>query len=106
VLFPLSQPCVLTAAGGGGRRRQPNKEEHKTFPLVAAGYIAHWGFLAAFVTLCMHVQVATRLLSTCPPLYWFAAHLCTGKHARLVWTYFLVYGSLGFVLFPRFYPWT
>ena len=52
---------------------------------------------------CRHVR---RLLSTCPPLYWFAAELCRGKHARWVWTYFLAYGALGYILFAQFYPWT
>lgn len=89
------------------KRKQRTKRRLETFPSAAAVYIAHWGFLAAFALLFMHVQVATRLLSTCPPLYWFAAQLCRDqRRARLVWMYWLTFCVLGYVLFPRFYPWT
>mmetsp|Transcript_643 Transcript_643/g.1877 ORF Transcript_643/g.1877 Transcript_643/m.1877 type:complete len:427 (+) Transcript_643:157-1437(+) len=75
-------------------------------PLDAAIYMAHWAFLAAYATFFMHVQVSTRLLSSCPALYWWAASLCVRGHSRAVWTYFLSYAALGLVLFPQFYPWT
>ncbi|KAK7086657.1 hypothetical protein SK128_022209 [Halocaridina rubra] len=39
-------------------------------------YTAHSLCLCAFCVLCIHVQVTTRLLcSSCPVVYWFAAHL-------------------------------
>ena len=84
------------------------RHQRATFPLAAAVYIAQWGFLAGFAMLGMHVQVATRLLSTCPPLYWFAAQLCyrQRRYAQWIWLYFLGYAALGYVLFPQFYPWT
>lgn len=34
-----------------------------------------WGFLGTFALFFMHVQVVTRLISACPALYWWAAHL-------------------------------
>ncbi|KAG0726387.1 GPI mannosyltransferase 2 [Chionoecetes opilio] len=41
-------------------------------------YTAHSLCLCAFCVLCIHVQVTTRLLcSSCPVVYWFAAHLVT-----------------------------
>ena len=91
-----------------GKPVQVRKQQRTTFPLAAAVYIAHWGFLAAFAMVGMHVQVATRLLSTCPPLYWFAAQLCyrRRRYAQLIWLYFLGYAALGYVLFPQFLPWT
>lgn len=90
-----------------GQTSQKKEGQKATYPLAAAVYIAHWAFLAAFALLFVHVQVATRLLSICPPLYWFTAQLCRKpRYARLIWTYFLVYGVLGCILFPQFYPWT
>ena len=58
----------------------------------------------------LHAQVATRFLSACPPLYWYAAHLTRsgGRPGlrRAVWAFFLCYGALGTLFFPNFYPWT
>jgi len=58
----------------------------------------------------LHAQVATRFLSACPPLYWYAAHLTRsgGRPGlrRAVWAFFLGYGALGTLFFPNFYPWT
>jgi hypothetical protein len=75
--------------------------------------------------------VATRFLSaSCPPLYWFAAHLLLyggggsssraptamggkdgsggagGAIGALLWGYCWAFASLGAVMFPNFYPWT
>lgn len=103
----LKSESLVAVAANAGCAAQRKGRQAATFPLAAAVYIAHWGFLAAFALLFMHVQVATRLLSTCPPLYWFAAQLCLKqRRARAIWTYFLGYAAMGYVLFPRFYPWT
>lgn len=71
-----------------------------------APYVFHWGFLTLFAVLFMHVQVSTRLLSACPPLYWWAATLCSSGWSRPVWGYFMLYNVLGCILFTNFYPWT
>nr|XP_053653023.1 GPI mannosyltransferase 2-like isoform X2 [Cherax quadricarinatus] len=43
-------------------------------------YTAHSLCLCAFCVLCIHVQVTTRLLcSSCPVVYWFAAHLISDQ---------------------------
>uniref|UniRef100_A0A7I4A4Y9 GPI mannosyltransferase 2 n=1 Tax=Physcomitrium patens TaxID=3218 RepID=A0A7I4A4Y9_PHYPA len=65
-----------------------------------------------FVATCiMHVQVATRFLSVCPPIYWYAAHLMKSSVkeisiGRIIWTYYLSFLGLGSLLFINFYPFT
>ncbi|GJP62318.1 hypothetical protein CLOP_g19398, partial [Closterium sp. NIES-67] len=85
-------------------------------------------FTTAVATLVMHVQVATRFLSSSPPLYWFLAHLLTtattkqSQPGRLSlvkgsqrWGFFisrawigasLGYAMIGSLLFINFYPFT
>ncbi|XP_078471533.1 GPI alpha-1,6-mannosyltransferase 2 [Lampetra planeri] len=44
-------------------------------------YVAHLAAMLLFGLTCMHVQVLTRFLaSSCPAVYWFAAHLTLGRH--------------------------
>ncbi|KAG7392083.1 hypothetical protein PHYPSEUDO_002307 [Phytophthora pseudosyringae] len=81
-------------------------------------YYVHWLFLVVNALLVVHIQVTTRLLCACPPLFWHPAALicdCTVKrkaspvltsYGRLVVGYFLLFTVLGSVLFPSFYPWT
>ena len=77
--------------------------------VAARPHVALWALLAVAAALLMHVQVATRLLSACPALYWYLAHL-TGSGprwpGRLVWVWSLGYAAVGTVLFVNFYPWT
>lgn len=98
-------------------------------------FIVVWGILVVTGLLFIHVQVITRFLSSCPPVYWFAASLFleedddensrrsgdtkekkekettavvvggTVTQRMLLW-YFLGYSLLGCILFPNFYPWT
>lgn len=86
-----------------------------------APYYAHWLFLLVNALLVVHIQVTTRLLCACPPLFWAPAAAAiretagksTGRRestmstrGKLVVGYFLLYTILGSVLFPAFYPWT
>ncbi|TYZ62763.1 hypothetical protein PybrP1_004162 [[Pythium] brassicae (nom. inval.)] len=89
-----------------------------------APYYAHWLFLLVNALLVVHIQVTTRLLCACPPLFWAPAAFAvrevssTGDRnagttvskmstkGALVVGYFLLYTVLGSVLFPAFYPWT
>lgn len=88
-------------------------------------YYVHWLFLLVNALLVVHIQVTTRLLCACPPLFWApAASILTKEYdektsgedggssrtltvkGNLVVGYFLLYNVLGAVLFPSFYPWT
>ncbi|KAL7682068.1 putative GPI mannosyltransferase 2 [Plasmopara halstedii] len=82
-------------------------------------YYIHWLFLVVNALLFVHIQVATRLLTACPSLFWHPATLICDdsglkknvspaltRYGRLVVGYFLLFTILGSVLFPSFYPWT
>ncbi|XP_024024329.1 GPI mannosyltransferase 2 isoform X2 [Morus notabilis] len=72
--------------------------------------ILHLGFLAATAFFVMHVQVATRFLSSSPSLYWFASYLMRSPSSRrwgyMIWAYSAAYILLGSLLFSNFYPFT
>ena len=76
----------------------------------AAPLVYHWALMTAVALLAMHVNVATRFLSACPPLYWHTAQVVRrgggGAAARLVWLWCFAYIALGCLMFPNFYPWT
>eukprot|EP00976_Prorocentrum_cordatum_P117412 1196304-Prorocentrum_minimum.AAC.10 len=72
-------------------------------------YVFQWAAMVLVATFVMNVQVATRFLASgCPPLYWYAAHLCHTQPfaGRAIWAYFLGYLVVGTMLFVNFYPWT
>lgn len=73
-----------------------------------AVFIYQWAFMVLFAALVMHVQVATRFLSTLLPWYWWAAQLLLQRKgvAPWLWGYCFGYMALGAVLFPNFLPWT
>ncbi|KAF5799435.1 putative GPI mannosyltransferase 2 [Helianthus annuus] len=56
----------------------------------------------------MHVQVATRFLSSSPPIYWFASYVLTSHKGwgYLIWGYSAAYILIGTLLFSNFYPFT
>ena len=73
-----------------------------------APYLVVWAVMAAAAALVMHVQVATRFLSTTPAPYWFLAKegKISAATRRATCAYFLAFGLLGTLMFPAFYPWT
>jgi phosphatidylinositol glycan class V len=74
-----------------------------------AVFVVHWLVLTLVALAVMHVQVATRFLSSCAPLYWFAALLMLHQGAVLrwlLWWYCFAYMGVGAVMFINFYPWT
>ncbi|KAL2344693.1 hypothetical protein Fmac_005978 [Flemingia macrophylla] len=106
------------------RRKNVNKGDTanvaiESAPAVCSGYLSasvlpfvlHLGFMACSAFFVMHVQVATRFLSACPPLYWFASYIMA-YHAKgfrwgyIVWAYSIAYIFLGSLLFSNFYPFT
>jgi len=102
--------------GSGGERTPPPPPPAAPAPAAARGFfrpeatvfVVHWGAMALLALLAMHVQVATRFLSSCAPIYWYAAHLQQGspRAARWLWAYCLAYMTLGALMMPNFYPWT
>ncbi|KAG6963049.1 hypothetical protein JG687_00006806 [Phytophthora cactorum] len=86
--------------------------------IVLSMHALHGYFRVVNALLVVHIQVTTRLLCACPPLFWHPAMLMCDptvkrkaspvltSYGRLVVGYFLLFTVLGSVLFPSFYPWT
>ena len=69
----------------------------------------HWAVMVAVTCAIMNVQVSTRFLSTCAPIYLMVAHLTQkkGRERQAYWIlgFFATYAGLGCILFPNHYPW-
>lgn len=91
-----SQACTCASAQG-------------YYSTETAVFVIHWLLLTLVCLAVMHIQVATRFLSSCAPLYWFAALLIrhrSGWLGWLLWLYCFTFMGLGAVYFTNFYPWT
>ncbi|XP_073142447.1 uncharacterized protein [Henckelia pumila] len=80
-------------------------------PVVIVPFVLHLSFMVATAFFVMHVQVATRFLSSSPVLYWFASHIMGSpgfgkKWGYVIWSYCVGYILLGSILFSNFYPFT
>ncbi|CAK4850246.1 unnamed protein product [Aphanomyces euteiches] len=77
-----------------------------------APYFIYLAFLLGNALVVVHIQVITRFLAPCPPIFWAAASLvdksstALSTAGRLTVLYFLIFTVVGAVLFPTFYPWT
>ena len=75
-------------------------------------FMFQWCVMALAAAAVMHVQVATRFLSVSPAVYWYLVRVGanegsgTRRMRRVVSTYCVVFGLLGALMFPTFYPWT
>ncbi|PIN11726.1 putative Dolichyl-phosphate-mannose-protein mannosyltransferase [Handroanthus impetiginosus] len=90
-------------------REEPGSLQYD--PAVILPFVLHLSFMVATAFFVMHVQVATRFLSSSPFLYWFAAHIMgspgIGKRwGHFIWAYCAAYVFLGSLLFSNFYPFT
>ncbi|KZV21696.1 GPI mannosyltransferase 2 [Dorcoceras hygrometricum] len=80
-------------------------------PVVIVPFVLHLCVMVSTAFFVMHVQVATRFLSSSPVLYWFASLIMgspgTGKKwGYFIWSYCVAYILLGSLLFSNFYPFT
>ena len=85
-----------------------------------APYIYHLAGMTAIALCMMHVNVATRFLSSSPALYWGAATMLLRAkktpsnrqsyfsliYSNWIWLSAMVFALLGCLLFPNFFPWT
>lgn len=81
------------------------------FSPLSIPFLLEMALMALVACLIMHVQVATRFLSICAPIYWFSAYKIHSypknqKLAYVIWGTFIFYVSLGSLLFVNFYPFT
>jgi hypothetical protein len=119
--FTLASPMLVLTAYSLCRffyflatRPSPAKQRSSLFLTGSAAtpYFVHWAFLFVNALLVVHIQVTTRLLAACPPLFWAPAAFFFSDAsprplaATLLLAYFLVFYVLGAGLFSSFYPWT
>lgn len=115
--FILATPMLLLSGHGltvhfWSRFVRPSK--NSVLQPRATAYYVHWLFLTINALVVVHIQVTTRLLCACPPVFWTpAAYLMApGRQpgltrlGRIVLAYFLLFNALGIGLFSSFYPWT
>ncbi|KAL2645078.1 hypothetical protein R1flu_012665 [Riccia fluitans] len=93
------------------RKRSSEAPRKGFFSPAAVCFLIQLGFMTSVAMFVMHVQVATRFLSVCPPVYWYGAHAMINSRVRgtlgkLIWSSFLAYVSVGSLLFVNFYPFT
>mmetsp|Transcript_44483 Transcript_44483/g.108661 ORF Transcript_44483/g.108661 Transcript_44483/m.108661 type:complete len:448 (-) Transcript_44483:142-1485(-) len=119
--FLLAAPAILSSLAGCTQflRARSDGKSSEYLGAGALSYVLHCGFLTIFALLCINVQVSTRLLSSCPATYWFAARVLlegvdlraegsrqVSVGAQCLVAYHVGYSCVGTVLFSTFLPWT
>jgi phosphatidylinositol glycan class V len=106
--FVLAAPTLGFSLAVAAARVKEAIAARTLFTARVPAYYAHMLFLATVALLFMNIQVATRFLSACPPLYWEMARQVKrgGWRATVILSVSLLYLTLGSVLFPLFLPWT
>lgn len=120
--FLLAAPILILSAIALYTRGRSVAASHNPWTQKELVFLVHLGLLSILLLTSMRtrcprnpvsnptdVQVATRLLSASPPIFWVAASFFESKHhwrQRLVLLFFVMYALLGAVLFTNFYPWT
>ncbi|XP_031498828.1 uncharacterized protein LOC116263285 [Nymphaea colorata] len=102
--------AVERTSGSYLQECNPISEAPRYHHILVLPFVLHLAFLVAVAFFVMHVQVATRFLSSSPPIYWFVSHLSVSgaslRWSRFIWVYFTSYILLGSLLFSNFYPFT
>ncbi|XP_071707017.1 uncharacterized protein [Rutidosis leptorrhynchoides] len=112
---------TVTREDQARRRRKRNVKEEtpvmlstnklEKFPIIIIPFVLHLSFMVATAFFVMHVQVATRFLSSSPVIYWFASYVLVSPRTHkgwgyLIWGYCAAYILIGSLLFSNFYPFT
>nr|XP_023016584.1 GPI mannosyltransferase 2 [Leptinotarsa decemlineata] len=69
-------------------------------------FVVHALFLSLFSLLFIHVQVATRMLCSASPIFYWYCVKYLKDHQRIIKIYFAGYFILGTIFFCNFLPWT
>ncbi|KAF8073221.1 hypothetical protein HT031_000882 [Scenedesmus sp. PABB004] len=86
------------AAGAGGGGGCSCARGRGFYAPAAAVFVLHWAALTGVCLAVMHIQVATRFLSSCAPLYWFGATALAHGPPRLraaLWWHAAAFMGLG-----------
>ena len=104
--FALAAPVLVVSAVGLYRFWTSWRVRSRRWPLgVLEVLYVHWAVCLAVSVLVLHVQVATRFMASCAPLYWELART-RGRQRKAVVLWLVIWQALGVVMFGLFYPWT
>ncbi|KAK2946464.1 putative GPI mannosyltransferase 2 [Blattamonas nauphoetae] len=102
------------------KQKKSEKESRKNgqtyFSFAAWPFVLHLAILFLVSYPIINIEVMTRFLNACPPIFWFVASILEGwmnsQGTKRTWlVYLLLFFFIGFaisgaILFPMFMPWT